>query len=69
VTVSFSGSDNLPPPNSLTYSWRLDGGAWSPYTAATQAALPPLAAGSHRFEVRARDSAGNVDPTPAAQGL
>jgi hypothetical protein len=49
-------------PNS-TFECRLDSGAWqvcpSPkdYTA--------LAPGSHTFEVRASDAAGNVDPSPA----
>jgi hypothetical protein len=69
ITVRFSGTDNLPPPNTLSYSWRVDGGAWSAFSTATQATLPRLAPGPHQFEVRARDAAGNVDPTPATQGL
>jgi hypothetical protein len=69
VKVSFSGTDNLPPPNRLSFSWRLDGGAWSAFSTSTQAVFPTLSAGLHTFEVRARDSAGNIDPTPAVQGF
>jgi hypothetical protein len=69
TTVEFSGTDNKPPPNRLMFSWRLDGGAWSPFSLSTQAMLSGLAPGPHTFEVRARDSAGNIDPTPAKQTL
>ena len=42
-----------------------DGGDWSPFGPATQAILPSLSQGAHLFEVRARDSAGNIDLSPA----
>jgi hypothetical protein len=29
--------------------------------------LKHLSRGSHKFEVRARDAAGRIDPTPAAK--
>ena len=67
--VEFSGTDNEPPPNWLMYSWRLDDGSWSPFSTATKALLPKLAPGPHTFAVRARDSAGNIDPNPATRGL
>jgi hypothetical protein len=45
-----------------TFECRIDGGAWaactSPHTIAA------LGDGPHTFEVRATDTAGNVDPTP-----
>src|SRR5207245_4870971 len=48
-----------------TFQCRLDGGSWSfcvsPYTLS-----PALAEGSHTFDVRAIDVAGNTDPTPAS---
>jgi hypothetical protein len=66
VTVNFSASDALLP-EGLTFSWRVDGGAWSAFAAARQARLTALSTGPHSFEVRARDAAGNIDPTPAAQ--
>lgn len=46
-----------------TYQCRVDGSAWAACTSpVTQSGL---ADGSHTFEARAVDGAGNVDPTPA----
>lgn len=68
-TVSFivAGADNMTSAAALQFSWRLDAGAWSPFTNATTVTLPGLAQGAHRFEVRALDQAGNEDATPAAR--
>jgi len=51
----------------LDFSWRLDEGAWSPFGPSAVVELTELTPGAHRFEVRARDQAGNDDPTPAVQ--
>ncbi|OJH38869.1 hypothetical protein BON30_21855 [Cystobacter ferrugineus] len=49
----------------VTYECRLDGGEWTPCTSpVTYDNLPD---GEHTFEVRSRDSAGNVDSTPATR--
>jgi len=48
------------------FSYRLDSGGWSGYSSATSASYAGLSGGSHTFEVRARDGAGNVDATPAS---
>ncbi len=66
LTLSFSGADNLTPVASLQFAWRLDAGPFSPFSAATTATLTNLTEGQHTFEVKARDLAGNEDPTPAA---
>jgi uncharacterized repeat protein (TIGR03803 family) len=47
-----------------TFECRLDGGDFSPCTAPKVYTL--LADGSHTFDVRATDPAGNTDPTPAS---
>ena len=51
--------------SALQYSFRLDGGAWSAYTASQSHSFSNLPTGLHRFEVRARDRDFFVDPQPA----
>jgi hypothetical protein len=48
-----------------SFECSLDGGAWS--ACITPDALSALSNGSHTFDVRARDAAGNVDPTPKSR--
>ncbi len=69
TSFPFTGTDNLTPVGSLVFAWRLDGGAYSAFSAATTAELSGLTAGSHTFEVKARDLAGNEDPTPASRAF
>ena len=59
-TFAFSGG-----PGGVTFECRLDGGSWS--ACGSPKGYTGLAAGSHTFEARAQDGAGNVDQTPAAQ--
>ena len=65
TAISWRGSDDMTPRESMVYSWRLDGGAWSAWTTDTSKTLTGLADGPHIFEVKARDLSGNEDPTPA----
>jgi hypothetical protein len=53
----------------LEFAWRLDQGVWSAFGAAMTIVLRELASGPHRFDVKARDLAGNEDPTPATQSV
>jgi hypothetical protein len=66
LRFAFTGSDNLTPTAELHFAWRVDGGAWSAFSSATTATLAALPPGSHQIEARARDRAGNEDPSPAA---
>jgi len=67
---SWTGSDDVTAVVDLLYSWKLDtGGAWSAYSSATSTTLTGLTEGSHTFYVRAKDQAGNVDPTPAERSF
>ena len=67
-TFAFTGADDASPEGALTYSFAIDDGVWSAYAADTlvtpgdAAGLPE---GAHTFTVKARDEAGNEDPTPA----
>jgi hypothetical protein len=63
VRFDIAGTDVWSP--ALEFSWRLDEGPWSAYGPAPVIELVDLMPGPHRFEVRARDLAGNEDPTPA----
>ncbi len=62
--ITFSGIDkwSQTPPDRLLFSYRLDAGAWSPFEGNDLATYHGLPAGTHRFEVRAMDRNGNIDP-------
>ena len=63
-TFQFSGESSIPK-EQLQYSWRLDDGEWSAYSSQTMVTLKNLSDGFHLFEVKAIDSDGNEDSTPA----
>ena len=54
------------PPDQLQFSFRLNDGEWSPYSALQNHVFQALDSGEYQFEVKARDLDFNVDPTPAA---
>jgi hypothetical protein len=70
VSFSFTGTDNPVvggEPVTLEFQCRLDSqsdAAWS--ACSSPQTYSNLSAGSHTFEVRAVDEAGNADPTPAS---
>jgi hypothetical protein len=68
VTITYTGTDNTTFTSNLVYSYRLDSydTSWSGYTALTSKSYNDLPNGSYTFQVRAKDQAGNVDPTPAS---
>ncbi|MCA9423736.1 MAG: PAS domain S-box protein, partial [Candidatus Omnitrophica bacterium] len=65
---------NHTPEANLRYSWRVirqdspqsEAIAWTHPDQTDLAAVPPLPHGAYRFEVRAYDEDGNLDPSPAA---
>jgi hypothetical protein len=67
--ITFSGIDkwSQTPSGRLLFSYRLDGGRWSPFQDSDTATYHRLPAGTHRFEVRSMDRNGNIDP--AGQSL
>ena len=67
AAFSFSGSDDVTSPDDLRFAWRLDNQPLGEFANARLVTLTDLADGAHRFEVVARDRAGNIDPTPASK--
>jgi hypothetical protein len=53
----------------VDFAWRLDRGSWSEFANTSTVRLADLGVGEHYFEAVARDRAGNVDPSPAAQAF
>jgi uncharacterized repeat protein (TIGR02543 family) len=64
ATFTFSGTDNVTSPESLTFECKLDGGVWT--ACASPKTYISLTNSSHTFSVRAKDAAANVDSTPAS---
>jgi hypothetical protein len=62
ATFAFSGTDSGS--GVANYACKLDGASFTPCT--SPQTYTSLSAGSHNFQVRAIDTAGNVDPTPAS---
>ena len=67
TVVSWTGADrwHSTRADELLYSFRLDGGPWSPFSPQRSQILSSLLAGKHVFDVKARDLDFNEDPTPA----
>jgi LPXTG-site transpeptidase (sortase) family protein len=61
LTPTFTFSSNVP---TATFTCRMDGGGFAP--CASGDTFGPLSGGNHIFEVRAIDTFGNPDPTPAS---
>ena len=68
ATFRFSGSDDYSATGALTYECRLDSTAPADWVVGCTSPKTyfGLTAGSHTFEVRATDAAGNTDATPAS---
>jgi len=67
ATFSFSATDPSPSGGGFTFQCRLDSTRAGDFSACTNPkTYTGLAAGSHTFYVRAVDTAGNIDPTPAS---
>lgn len=49
----------------LTYSYRINDEPWSKFESRTNCTFLGLTHGTYTFEVRAMDTEGNIDPTPA----
>ena len=66
VRLVFSGTDKwkFTSADRLLFSWRLDDSPWSGFGLSHLASFKGLHSGAHRFEVRAMDRNGNIDPTP-----
>src|ERR687890_1547738 len=63
ATFTFSSTE----PSNATFQTRLDGGDWEANGTATSKTYSQLPNGTHTFDVKATDAAGNTDPTPASR--
>jgi hypothetical protein len=71
ASFSWTGTDNVTPTGSLVYAFRLDPleTTFSAFGATISKTYSGLADGSYTFLVKARDEAGNEDPTPASRSF
>jgi len=69
ATCHWTGSDDQTPEQDLQFAFRLDDGTWSPFGPDTFATFYGLSFAAHTVQVKARDAAGNEDPSPASCGF
>jgi hypothetical protein len=62
--VDIEGWHPSVPADRLVYSYRVDGGMWTPFMPAETLRVPGLLEGRHVLDVRAKDPNGNVEFTP-----
>ncbi len=67
VILSWSAYDYFSETQSsdLTFSYKINDGDWSPFDSLNKKLLENLKPGNYTIQVKARDTDGNVDPTPA----
>ena len=68
TNISWSGRDkwNTTKTEYLEYSYRINGGEWSAFSPIKRKQFLDMESGNYLFEVRARDTDFNIDPTPAS---
>ena len=68
---TWTGEDEVTSTSNLRYSYVLEGydEGWSSWTSDTSRSYRDLPNGGYTFMVKARDEAGNEDPTPAERGF
>lgn len=64
ASFTFGGIDNATFSGDLTFECKMDAAAYGP--CASPKNYSGLSVGTHTFRVRAKDAAGNTDPTPAS---
>jgi hypothetical protein len=66
-TFTYTGTDNVTPTDHLVYATYLEGydSDWSSFSPSATKSYSNLPLGSYTFQVKAKDLAGNEDPTPA----
>jgi hypothetical protein len=62
---AYTGTDDVSGASSLEYSYSFDGSEWSDFDMNTSTTISTVGEGLHTFRVKAKDMAGNIDPTPA----
>lgn len=67
VFLAWKGVDpwHRTPPEKLQYSYRFNGGPWSPFLPENSHYFLKMKSGEYSFEVRARDGDFNIEPNPA----
>ncbi len=65
VKTSYTGEDNTDSPTQLEYATQTDDLPWTPYVRGTSYTFKNLSNGVHTLRVKARDSKGNEDNSPA----